>query len=365
MSADSAVTYTSVHSEARSWSIPSEDPYEEAAQQLLEQAPRSPEYNTDHMGSGGSTVPVYILQGPTMAHRVDHSHVDTMETRFRDIERRMMTALEMVNRRVSYQVDVRSRESSEFLSRTSLPEGSLQLRHEVTVLETEVHRHEWQRFATKMAPKKTTRLTRVPPVTPAPTTTTVTEAQLQALIDQGVAATMAKAEASRAMRVLSNFTRLFRKWSLCLALAIAQQLVKSNLRLALYKTMLLHGGMPMLRPLLLKMFPEEIDKIEKYISGLPDMIHGSVKASNPKTMQEAIEFTTELMDDKTQAYAERQAERKRKYDDLSKNNQNQQNKRQNTGQAYTAGNSDRKSYAGSKPLCSKCNCHLEAGPCST
>ncbi|GJV22130.1 hypothetical protein Tco_1371150 [Tanacetum coccineum] len=41
MSADSAVTYTSVHSEARSWSIPSEDPYEEAARQLLEQAPRS------------------------------------------------------------------------------------------------------------------------------------------------------------------------------------------------------------------------------------------------------------------------------------------------------------------------------------
>ncbi|GJS15550.1 putative reverse transcriptase domain-containing protein [Tanacetum coccineum] len=112
-----------------------------------------------------------------------------------------------------------------------------------------------------------------------------------------------------------------------------------------------------------RMFPEEIDKIEKYIGGLPDMIHGSVKASKPKTMQEAIEFTTELMDEKTHAYAERQAERKRKYDDLSKNNQNQQNKRQNTGQAYTAGNSDRKSYAGSKPLCSKCNCHHEAGPC--
>ncbi|GJT99033.1 putative reverse transcriptase domain-containing protein [Tanacetum coccineum] len=110
------------------------------------------------------------------------------------------------------------------------------------------------------------------------------------------------------------------------------------------------------------MFPEEIDKIEKYIGGLPDMIHGSVKASKPKTMQEAIEFTTELMDEKTHAYAERQAERKRKYDDLSKNNQNQQNKRQNTGQAYTAGNSDRKPYAGSKPLCSKCNYNHE-GPC--
>ncbi|GJW00389.1 hypothetical protein Tco_1555640 [Tanacetum coccineum] len=42
MSADSAVTYTSVHSEARSWSIPSEDPYEEVARQLLEQAPTPP-----------------------------------------------------------------------------------------------------------------------------------------------------------------------------------------------------------------------------------------------------------------------------------------------------------------------------------
>ncbi|GKG13601.1 hypothetical protein Tco_0350561, partial [Tanacetum coccineum] len=42
MSVDSAVTYMSVHSKARSWSIPSEDPYEEAAQQLFEQAPRYP-----------------------------------------------------------------------------------------------------------------------------------------------------------------------------------------------------------------------------------------------------------------------------------------------------------------------------------
>ncbi|GKA57472.1 hypothetical protein Tco_0756660 [Tanacetum coccineum] len=101
-----------------------------------------------------------------------------------------------------------------------------------------------------------------------------------------------------------------------------------------------------------RMFLEEVDKIEKYIGGLPDMILGSVKASKPKTMQEAIEFTTELMDEKTHAYAERQEEKKRKYDDLSKNNQNQQqqNKRQNTGQAYTAGKVTRKPYDGSKPL---------------
>ncbi|GJX10413.1 hypothetical protein Tco_0200272 [Tanacetum coccineum] len=42
MSADSAVTYTFVHSEAQSWSIPSEDPYEEVARQLLEQSPTPP-----------------------------------------------------------------------------------------------------------------------------------------------------------------------------------------------------------------------------------------------------------------------------------------------------------------------------------
>nr|GFC82760.1 hypothetical protein [Tanacetum cinerariifolium] len=50
-----------------------------------------------------------------------------------------------------------------------------------------------------MAPKRTIRSTQVPPVTPAltATTTTVTEAQLQALINQGVAAAMAEAEASR------------------------------------------------------------------------------------------------------------------------------------------------------------------------
>ncbi|GKG07516.1 hypothetical protein Tco_0330485, partial [Tanacetum coccineum] len=101
------------------------------------------------------------------------------------------------------------------------------------------------------------------------------------------------------------------------------------------------------------MFPKVVDRIEKYIGGLPDMILGSVKASMPKTMQEAIEFTTELMDEKTHADAESQAEKKRKYYDLSKNNQNQQqqNNRQNKGHAYTAGNSDRKPYAGSKTPC--------------
>ncbi|GJX05731.1 reverse transcriptase domain-containing protein [Tanacetum coccineum] len=47
-----------------------------------------------------------------------------------------------------------------------------------------------------------------------------------------------------------------------------------------------------------RMFPEESDKNEKYVGGLPDMIHGSVMVSKPKTMQDAVKFATELMDKK-------------------------------------------------------------------
>ncbi|GKD41561.1 putative reverse transcriptase domain-containing protein, partial [Tanacetum coccineum] len=48
--------------------------------------------------------------------------------------------------------------------------------------------------------------------------------------------------------------------------------------------------------LCVRMFPEESDKIERYVGGLPDMIHGNIVASKPKTMQEAVEMATELMD---------------------------------------------------------------------
>nr|GEU50794.1 putative reverse transcriptase domain-containing protein [Tanacetum cinerariifolium] len=113
-----------------------------------------------------------------------------------------------------------------------------------------------------------------------------------------------------------------------------------------------------------RMFPEESDKIERYIGGLLDMIYESVMAFKPKTMQDVIEFTTELMDKKISTFAERQAENKRKFEDTSKNNQNQQqNKRQNPSRAYTTRSGEKKPYRGSKPLCSKCNYHYD-GPCA-
>ncbi|GKD62649.1 putative reverse transcriptase domain-containing protein [Tanacetum coccineum] len=67
-----------------------------------------------------------------------------------------------------------------------------------------------------------------------------------------------------------------------------------------------------------RMFPEESDKIEKDVDGLPDMIHGSVVASKPKTMQDAVEIATELMDKKIRTFAERQIESKRKFENTSR-----------------------------------------------
>ncbi|GJW05912.1 putative reverse transcriptase domain-containing protein [Tanacetum coccineum] len=112
-----------------------------------------------------------------------------------------------------------------------------------------------------------------------------------------------------------------------------------------------------------RMFPEETDKIERYVGGMPDSIYSSVVASKPKTMQEAIEMATELMERRINTLAEKQTENKRKLEDTPRNNQTQQpNKRQNTGRAYAAGNGDRRPYEGAKPRCPKCNFN-HYGPC--
>nr|GEV22888.1 putative reverse transcriptase domain-containing protein [Tanacetum cinerariifolium] len=54
-----------------------------------------------------------------------------------------------------------------------------------------------------------------------------------------------------------------------------------------------------------EMFLEESANVERYIGGLPDMIYGSVKASKPQSMQEAIEFAIEMMVKKRLTHAER------------------------------------------------------------
>ncbi|GKB83566.1 hypothetical protein Tco_0950461, partial [Tanacetum coccineum] len=111
-----------------------------------------------------------------------------------------------------------------------------------------------------------------------------------------------------------------------------------------------------------RMFPKESNKVEKYIRGIPDMIQGSVLASKSITMQDAIEFAIELMDQKIRTIAERKVENKRK---LNNNNQAQQQppKKQNMARAYSAGSSEKKKYAETLPLCNKCKFHHN-GPCT-
>ncbi|GJV12604.1 putative reverse transcriptase domain-containing protein [Tanacetum coccineum] len=414
MSVDSAVTYTSVHSEAHQGVTPSEDPCEEAARQLLEQAPRSPEYVPDPIELEDH-VPVYIHEpehledlvpakmrhlrgnitdvllhlhhhhpfyahlskrllliaprprcevgesfaataarhlGPTMARRVNCSSVDT--------------------------VDVCSKKSSELYSRPSrCPRRSCCVRAEIEVLrkgdlalqqESKETRRPWLGFlCDKMAPKRTTRSTLVTLTPNATTTTTVIEAQLQALIDQGVAAAMAEAEASRVRNGYNSNGSGPRP-----AQAVRECSYSEFLKCKPLDFKGTEGVIVLTRWFEKMEFVFSISncttsyQVKFATCTLQDDAltwwNAYVKTTTPRRplMPSHVATTEEMMPKNTAQWAEK----KRKYDDLSKNNQNQQqqNKRQNTGQAYTAGNSDRKPYAGSKPLCSKCNYNHE-GPC--
>nr|GEY89811.1 hypothetical protein [Tanacetum cinerariifolium] len=187
----------------------------------------------------------------------------------------------------------------------------------------------------KMAPKK--RTTRATPATATTPTTTITNAQLQALIDRGIAAALAERDADKSRngdngndsgtdgrRQMTtprecSYTDFLKKRLdmvelshegcctgrfLCNAMGSFK---KNDHRQVLPKGM----------------FPEESAKVESYIGGLPDMIHGSVKALKPPLMQEAIEFAIEMMDKKMLTHAECQAEHKRKFDDTLRNTQHQ------------------------------------------
>ncbi|GJV01318.1 putative reverse transcriptase domain-containing protein [Tanacetum coccineum] len=114
-----------------------------------------------------------------------------------------------------------------------------------------------------------------------------------------------------------------------------------------------------------RMFHEEAEEVEKYVGGLPDMIRGNVMSYQPNTMEKAIEFANDQMDQKVLTITERKAEQKRKLEFNAGNNQGhkQHNKRQNTGRAYIAGPGEKREYTGSMPLCTKCNYHHK-GPCA-
>nr|GFC32394.1 hypothetical protein [Tanacetum cinerariifolium] len=114
------------------------------------------------------------------------------------------------------------------------------------------------------------------------------------------------------------------------------------------------------------MVPDEEDRVERFIGGLPDNIQGNVIALNPARLQDSIRIANQLMDKKLQGYAARSAKNKRKMESNLMDNLGQQPlfKRQNTtgqnvARTYTAGNNERKGYVGSLPYCNKCKLHHE------
>nr|GFA00428.1 putative reverse transcriptase domain-containing protein [Tanacetum cinerariifolium] len=223
-----------------------------------------------------------------------------------------------------------------------------------------------------MAPKK--RTTRATPATTTTPTTTVTNAQLQALINRGVAAALAERDANRSkngsaltwwnshMRAIVKDVAYVMPWAVLKRMITSKycprgeiQKLESeywNLRVKGLDLLSYNHRFQELALMYDRMFPEEAAKVERYIGGLPDIIHGNVKASKPQSIQEAIEFATKIMDKKMLTDAECQAEHKRKFDDTSRNNQHQQHpfKRNNVAWAYTAGPGDKKPYGGTKPL---------------
>nr|GEZ66710.1 putative reverse transcriptase domain-containing protein [Tanacetum cinerariifolium] len=115
-----------------------------------------------------------------------------------------------------------------------------------------------------------------------------------------------------------------------------------------------------------RMVPNEEDRVERFIGGLPDNIQGNVIATNPTRLQDAIRIANQLMDKKLQGYAARSAKNKRRMESNPRDNRGQQPsfKRQNTtgqnvARAYTAGNNERKGYVGSFPYYNKCRLHHE------
>nr|GFC80057.1 hypothetical protein [Tanacetum cinerariifolium] len=112
-----------------------------------------------------------------------------------------------------------------------------------------------------------------------------------------------------------------------------------------------------------KFLADETEKVDKYISGLPDNIHGNVMSVRPKSLDETIELANDLMYQKLHTYAERQNESKRKANDSPRNNQQQPHKKQNVARAYTAVPGEKKVYTGDLPMCTKCNYH-HTGQCA-
>ncbi|GKE61356.1 hypothetical protein Tco_1511723 [Tanacetum coccineum] len=188
-----------------------------------------------------------------------------------------------------------------------------------------------------MAPKK--RTTRSSPATTTTTTTHITDEQLKALIAQGVADVLAERDATRSRNGEDSHdsgpnTDLKKKTTdkYCPRGEIKKLKVEMwNLKVKGTDVIGYNQRFQELALMCVRMFPEESDKVEKYVGGLPDMIHGSTEN---KRKQDENNNQAQQQPPKKQgvaiAYTAETGERKES-DSLELKNQNHRNQAGGTG----------------------------------
>nr|GFB10238.1 hypothetical protein [Tanacetum cinerariifolium] len=188
-----------------------------------------------------------------------------------------------------------------------------------------------------------------PATTTTTTTTSVTDAQLKVLIDQGVANALAARDADRSQNGEDNHD--------------SGMGVRRQAHLAREYT---YQDFMKCKPLYFKGIEGALTWWNSHVMTVGyDVAYAMTWTNLRKKMTDKYFPRGEIKKLEGELWNLRvksndMAKNKRKFDDTSKNNQNQQqqqNKRQNIGRAYTAGSGDKKPYGGSKPLCSKCNYH--------
>ncbi|GJX68334.1 hypothetical protein Tco_0304061 [Tanacetum coccineum] len=171
-----------------------------------------------------------------------------------------------------------------------------------------------------MAPRgRPTRLnpgTTPPPVTDTHTATSVTSAQLQAMIDEGVTAVLAARATTRNGDDSHTSGTGVRRNERAVRECTYQDFMKCQ-------PLFFRGTEGVVD------LTQWFERMETVFRIMTNEVAYAMTCEG--TSQEAIEMATKLMDRKSNTFAERQEENKRKFEDTPRNNQNQQpNKRQET-----------------------------------
>ncbi|GJU13200.1 hypothetical protein Tco_1135596 [Tanacetum coccineum] len=181
-------------------------------------------------------------------------------------------------------------------------------------------------------------------------TTSITNAQLQAMIDQGVTADLAARDANRSMNGEDshNSGMGIRRTERVARECTYKDFMKSSFPLTDLRKKMTDKYCPR----------NEMKTLEAELWNLK--VKGTNVIGYNQRFQElallCVRMFPEESDKIESTFAERQAENKRK---LDYNNQAQQQppKKQGVAIAYTAGSGERKEYIGTLPLCNKCTFH--------